>query len=274
MHVRLLTDEASSEVRRAAAAVPPALPRGRQPDRELHLRQGAHRSLRRRRRQHAGLPHAARQGARLGADAPTTCATCSRPTGPTSCRSARTAQFAIDNALLDQILGGWSASGIVRIQTGRPFLLTSGRQTLNQQDAGVVLNGITVEELQNDGQRPARTERQRVYCVRRSARSAPTAARIPSSSRRRRPRASRASTSTSTVRASGTRISASRRTSGIGGQRASTSRRCSSTRSTTATRLVGGTGGATLSIDSTTFGQSTTVAIGARQIQFRLGFYF
>ena len=56
--------------------------------------------------------------------------------------------FAIDNALLDQVLGGWSASGIVRIQTGRPFLLTSGRQTLNQEDAGVVLNGITVKELQ------------------------------------------------------------------------------------------------------------------------------
>ena len=37
---------------------------------------------------------------------------------------------------------------------------------------------------------------------------------------------------------------------------------------------VGGTGGATLSIDSTTFGQTTTAALGARQIQFRLGFYF
>jgi hypothetical protein len=35
--------------------------------------------------------------------------------------------------------------------------------------------------------------------------------------------------------------------------------------------LVGNTGGATLSTDSTTFGQSTTTAIGARQIQFRLG---
>ena len=38
--------------------------------------------------------------------------------------------------------------------------------------------------------------------------------------------------------------------------------------------LVGATGGATFSIDSTTFGQSTTVANNARQIQFRLGFYF
>jgi hypothetical protein len=56
--------------------------------------------------------------------------------------------FNIENALLDQVLGGWSASSVVRIQTGRPFLLTSGRQTLNQFDAGVVLKGITVDELQ------------------------------------------------------------------------------------------------------------------------------
>ena len=35
--------------------------------------------------------------------------------------------------------------------------------------------------------------------------------------------------------------------------------------------VVGNTGGATLSLDSTTFGQTTTNALGARQIQFRLG---
>ena len=41
------------------------------------------------------------------------------------------------------------------------------------------------------------------------------------------------------------------------------------------TAVVGGTGGATLSIDSTTFGQSTGnaggTAVNSRQIQFRLG---
>ena len=36
--------------------------------------------------------------------------------------------------------------------------------------------------------------------------------------------------------------------------------------------IVGGTGGATHSIDSTTFGRTTANAIGARQVQFRLGF--
>ena len=34
----------------------------------------------------------------------------------------------------------------------------------------------------------------------------------------------------------------------------------------------GTNGGATVSIDSTTFGQTTATAIGPRQIQFRLGY--
>jgi hypothetical protein len=57
-------------------------------------------------------------------------------------------RFGIDNDVLDQAFGGWSLSGVLRVQSGRPFLLTSGRQTYNQNDAGVVLKGITVKELQ------------------------------------------------------------------------------------------------------------------------------
>lgn len=57
-------------------------------------------------------------------------------------------RFNIQNGVLDQVVGGWSTSTIFRAQTGRPFLLTSGRQTFNQQDAGVILNGITVKDLQ------------------------------------------------------------------------------------------------------------------------------
>ena len=38
--------------------------------------------------------------------------------------------------------------------------------------------------------------------------------------------------------------------------------------------VVGGTGGATLSIDSTTFGHTTTAAVGGREVQFRIGFTF
>ncbi len=39
-------------------------------------------------------------------------------------------------------------SSIVRLQSGRPFYLTSGRLTFNQYDSGVVLNGISVADLQ------------------------------------------------------------------------------------------------------------------------------
>ena len=55
----------------------------------------------------------------------------------------------IDNAVLNHIAGGWALNGILRLQTGRPFLLTSGRSTVNQRDSGVVLNGITAKELQD-----------------------------------------------------------------------------------------------------------------------------
>ncbi|MGH9162778.1 MAG: carboxypeptidase regulatory-like domain-containing protein, partial [Vicinamibacteraceae bacterium] len=61
----------------------------------------------------------------------------------------RDRQFGIDNPLLNQVIGGWNMSGVLRIQSGRPFYLTSGRQTFNNRDAGVVLNGITEKELQN-----------------------------------------------------------------------------------------------------------------------------
>ena len=60
----------------------------------------------------------------------------------------RDRHFQIKNSALEQILGNWAVSGVMRLQTGRPFLLTSGRQTVNQMDSGVVLNGITVDDLQ------------------------------------------------------------------------------------------------------------------------------
>jgi hypothetical protein len=57
-------------------------------------------------------------------------------------------RVSIDNSVLNHIIGGWALNGVARIQSGRPFLLTSGRLTVNQRDSGVVLNGITVDELQ------------------------------------------------------------------------------------------------------------------------------
>src|SRR4030095_288782 len=54
----------------------------------------------------------------------------------------------IEISVLNQVAGGWALNGILRMQTGRPFLLTSGRLTVNQRDGGAVLNGITADDLQ------------------------------------------------------------------------------------------------------------------------------
>jgi hypothetical protein len=57
-------------------------------------------------------------------------------------------RFSSGNGLIDRIVGGWAISGITRWQQGRVFRLVSGRTTLNQRAAGVVLNGVSREDLQ------------------------------------------------------------------------------------------------------------------------------
>jgi hypothetical protein len=58
--------------------------------------------------------------------------------------------FNIDNPIANAFLGGWTIGGILTAQSGTPFRLSSGRQTVNGNDAGVVLmNGHTVEEIQS-----------------------------------------------------------------------------------------------------------------------------
>ncbi|MCX6633139.1 MAG: TonB-dependent receptor, partial [Candidatus Solibacter sp.] len=51
--------------------------------------------------------------------------------------------------VVKKIVGGWQLSSIARLQSGTPFQLTSGRQGINTQETGVVLNNITVPELQS-----------------------------------------------------------------------------------------------------------------------------
>jgi carboxypeptidase family protein/TonB-dependent receptor-like protein len=51
--------------------------------------------------------------------------------------------------IVSRIIGGWETHGIVRWQSGRPFLLTSGRATVNQFESGVVLVGMDAKELQD-----------------------------------------------------------------------------------------------------------------------------
>jgi hypothetical protein len=53
------------------------------------------------------------------------------------------------NSIINGVIGGWNVASITRIQSGRPFKLTSGRSTFNQADSGVILNGITTGQLQS-----------------------------------------------------------------------------------------------------------------------------
>jgi hypothetical protein len=58
--------------------------------------------------------------------------------------------WGIENAALNAVLGGWTVGGVLTAQSGTPFKLSSGRQTFNGVDSGVVLaNGHTVEEIQS-----------------------------------------------------------------------------------------------------------------------------
>ena len=178
----------------------------------------------------------------------------------------------IDNGLLNQVFGGWSASGIVRVQTGRPFLLTSGRQTLNQEDAGVVLNGITAEDLQKAvSVRPGPNGNVFFFDERfigADGRANSSLLAVPTTP----------GSQGQYIYLNGpglwtADLSVAKNFNVPGGQRINFEAlfiNAFNHRNV----LVGATGGATLSIDSTTFGQTTTAALNARQVQFRLGFYF
>jgi hypothetical protein len=60
----------------------------------------------------------------------------------------RERRFSADNSVVDGIIGGWTVGAIFRIQSGLPFKLSSGRGTVNQSDAGVILNGVSASDLQ------------------------------------------------------------------------------------------------------------------------------
>jgi hypothetical protein len=50
--------------------------------------------------------------------------------------------------LLDRVAGGWTLGTLIGLQTGTPATLSGGYFTVNNADAGVVLSGLTVGELQ------------------------------------------------------------------------------------------------------------------------------
>jgi hypothetical protein len=178
----------------------------------------------------------------------------------------------IENALLDQVFGGWALSGIARLQTGRPFLLTSGRQTLNQYDAGVVLNGITVDELQSMvNVRPGPNGNVYFFDERvigPDGRANPSLVAPPTTP----------GELGQFVYLYGPGLFnmdlGIAKTFRTGGGTTFNFEALMVNALNTRNSLVGTTGGAVLNIDTTTFGQTTTFAGNARQVQFRfqLGF--
>jgi hypothetical protein len=53
------------------------------------------------------------------------------------------------HGVVGKVVGGWEIAGVGRLQSGTPINLTSGRDTFNQNDGGVVLNNITTKQLQS-----------------------------------------------------------------------------------------------------------------------------
>ena len=54
------------------------------------------------------------------------------------------------NAVLDRIVGGWTVSTIVTFQSGSPFRISGNNNTFNnKRDGGVILNGITQQDIQD-----------------------------------------------------------------------------------------------------------------------------
>lgn len=66
------------------------------------------------------------------------------PIGP-----GRRLDFTGGNSVLGKVFGGWETDGIIRWQSGRVFNLTSGRLTVNQFDSGLVLVGMSQQQLQD-----------------------------------------------------------------------------------------------------------------------------
>ncbi len=62
--------------------------------------------------------------------------------------STKTWFNSIQSGFLRKAVEGWEIAAVTRIQSGTPELLTGGRGTFNQYDAGVVLYNLTAKDLQ------------------------------------------------------------------------------------------------------------------------------
>ena len=58
-------------------------------------------------------------------------------------------RFLASNKILNPVIGGWTMGIILTRQTGDPHLFTGGTQTVNANDGGITLNGVTVSQLES-----------------------------------------------------------------------------------------------------------------------------
>jgi hypothetical protein len=54
----------------------------------------------------------------------------------------------VGNPIARKLLEGWQLASVTRVQSGSSIRLTSGRNTFNQNDSGVILNNMTTQDLQ------------------------------------------------------------------------------------------------------------------------------
>ena len=55
----------------------------------------------------------------------------------------------VGNPVARKAMEGWELASVVRLQTGSPIRLISGRNTFNQNDSGVILHNMTASQLQD-----------------------------------------------------------------------------------------------------------------------------
>jgi hypothetical protein len=58
--------------------------------------------------------------------------------------------FNVNNSVLNGIVGGWNVGSIISWQSGMPFWIQGGYGTFNNEDGGVVLNGVTPNQIQHN----------------------------------------------------------------------------------------------------------------------------
>ncbi len=58
--------------------------------------------------------------------------------------------FNVNNSFLNGVVGGWNIGSIISWQSGSPFWVQGGYDTFNNEDGGVILNGVDAHQIQSN----------------------------------------------------------------------------------------------------------------------------